>query len=192
MPTTPSYLSVVMACALSLATTGALAQTPASAPAPASAPMAASTPVMPSSTGAPGASTAYTTADLAALTAQNAVLSLKAANAELEQRIRKAKKDDNAKDDGSSASGTPGLNAALPSGSFPGAALGLPSMRVSNGFELRSITAFDGRYRAVIEANGRVYDVAAGDRIDGGWVVRSIGDTRVTLANGKKSRTIEY
>lgn len=189
MPTTPSYLSVVVAYALSLATTGALAQTPASAPAPASAPVAASTPVMPSSTGAPGASTAYSTADLAALTAQNAVLSLKAANAELEQRIRKAKKDDN---DSSSASGTAGLNAALPSGPFPGAALGLPPMRVSNGFELRSITAFDGRYRAVIEANGRVYDVAAGDRIDGGWIVRSIGDTRVTLANGKKSRTIEY
>lgn len=184
----PSHMILTLASA-AFATLASAATVSATSPSPAAsaaaAPQASSTPAVgftpPNVSPVTGGTTS---AELATLQSQNSILKLKAENAEFEARIRKAQKaDDNS---------ATGLNASLPSPAAMPAPISLPSMRGVSDIDIRSITAFDGRYRAVLNANGRMYDVAAGDRLDGGWTVRTISGSGVTLAKGKKTRTIDY
>ncbi|MFS8931435.1 type IV pilus biogenesis protein PilP [Cupriavidus taiwanensis] len=89
---------------------------------------------------------------------------------------------------------------AAPSGAVPGISLAGPvpaagvaermSRQAAEAPRLVSLRAFDGQFNAVVEVNGRIVPVVAGDAIDGGWKVVGIDDGGVKLANGKRVRTL--
>ncbi|SCU77603.1 conserved exported hypothetical protein [Cupriavidus necator] len=61
---------------------------------------------------------------------------------------------------------------------------------VSEAPRLVSLHGFDGHYNAMVDVNGRMVPIQAGDALDGGWKVMNIDASGVKLANGKRVRTL--
>lgn len=59
--------------------------------------------------------------------------------------------------------------------------------RSDTGMRAVSISAFDGVYHASIVVNGEETPVTPGQSVDGGWTVKSITDSAVTLVRGKQT-----
>ncbi|MBY4898652.1 type IV pilus biogenesis protein PilP [Cupriavidus sp. AU9028] len=123
--------------------------------------------------------------ELAALQSQHALWKVRAEIAKLKAEVRRSEE---------------GGGAPLPSPSvgFPVSLQASGPMqpaieRATPGRDaprLLALRAFDGDYNAVLEIGGRAVPVQAGDVLEGGWKVVTIGDDGVKLANGKRVRTL--
>lgn len=67
-----------------------------------------------------------------------------------------------------------------------------PEQQTSADIDVRlvSIAAWDGRYAAMLQIDGRSIRVREGDLIDGGWRVAHIGDTSVELDRRGRARRV--
>jgi type IV pilus biogenesis protein PilP len=137
----------------------------------------------------PGSSSdAGTGEELARLQAQIPVLTAKAAVAELNARIWKAEHAD-------AQSGGPSLATVAPSSavssvSGTGSHLGGGGAQDPGSLSLQSVSAYNGRYSAVLSVAGVAVPVQVGDQVADGWKVARITDTSVELARGRESRTV--
>jgi type IV pilus biogenesis protein PilP len=132
---------------------------------------------------------------LAELQAENQLLDWEAKNAKLRDDIRKAKLEQGtASPQGTAASLQQPLPASL--GGAVGAGVGrlspVGSMRASEGLEVLSIKAYEGRFVAWIDVGGRVQDVRRGDKLEGGWSVSAIDDSTVKLMRNGRVRILTY
>ncbi|CAJ0718540.1 hypothetical protein LMG7143_04441 [Ralstonia thomasii] len=64
------------------------------------------------------------------------------------------------------------------------------SPSAADSTRLVSLRAFDGRYSAVLDVDGKQMPVRAGDTIEDGWKVGSIDETGVKLVNNKRVRVL--
>lgn len=72
---------------------------------------------------------------------------------------------------------------------MPPADMGVLASR-SSGPSLQSVMNVGGHYQAVVSTHGADLTVQEGSPIGDGWTVRSIRSTSVTLAKGRKSKTL--
>lgn len=132
---------------------------------------------------------------LGELQAENQLLDWEAKNAKLRDDIRKAKGEQGAASpQGTAASLQQPLPASLGGGG--GAGVGrlspMTGMRASDGPEVLSIKAYEGRFVASIDVGGRVQDVRRGDKVDGGWSVSAIDDSTVKLTRNGRVRILTF
>lgn len=126
--------------------------------------------------------------DLATLNYEAQILGIKAKIAQLRADIRKA--------DADQGYGSPVAGGLPPLPSIGTAAAALPSNEPSQstpvGPQVVMISAFDGRYRAQLELDGKAEAVTVqeGDMVEGGWTVSRISDSSVTLTKGKQVRVV--
>ncbi|TWG87967.1 type IV pilus biogenesis protein PilP [Cupriavidus gilardii J11] len=124
--------------------------------------------------------------ELAALQAQHALWKVKAEIAKLKAEVRRNEE---------GAGLPPGMPAVGPGISLQSPMpMQRPIERVApmsaDSPRVLSVRAFDGDYTAVLEVGGQTTPVQAGDTLDGGWKVVTIGDDGVKLANGKRVRML--
>lgn len=178
---TQFMLALPLSVLLSLIATQAVA---ADAPSPASPVLAASAPMVSS---APSPSETATSNgalsdELGGLQARIQVLEAQRKIAELNKAIRDA---NGAASAGGQSSPPVALNGALPAStatSTPSAAI--VSKPSAAEMQVLTITAFDGRYRALLDNGSRQQDVQVGDTV-AGWLVTRITEHTVELARGK-------
>lgn len=53
-----------------------------------------------------------------------------------------------------------------------------------------AVNAFDGRYNAVLDVDGKTITVRVGEAVADGWKVSAITETSVTIVNGKQARIL--
>lgn len=136
---------------------------------------------------APEASVAQggTGGQLSALQAQIPLWEVRAKIAKLQAEVKNADKDQSP---GAAAGWFPGTAPSTAQAhTAPSAALG--PMRAAS-MHLESVTAYNGRYAALIDVNGTGIEVRQGDELAGGWVVARITDNAVELSRGKHSRIL--
>jgi type IV pilus biogenesis protein PilP len=68
----------------------------------------------------------------------------------------------------------------------------MAGFRASDGIEVLSIKAYEGRFVASIDVGGRVQDVRRGDKLDGGWSVSAIDDSTVKLTRNGRVRVLTF
>ena len=65
-----------------------------------------------------------------------------------------------------------------------------PQGQTAPAMHLISVTAFNGKYGAIIDVDGRGIQVRVGDLLSTGWRVARINDTTVVLMRGRQSRVL--
>ncbi|RWA55692.1 hypothetical protein AU476_06155 [Cupriavidus sp. UYMSc13B] len=130
---------------------------------------------------------------LADLQVENMILEMKAKNAKLAAEIRTAEQGPSATAATASPM-VPSLQMPLqPAVGMAGNASSLApaaAVRSNDGPTLISITAYDGRFRANIDIDGRIVQRSQGESIDGGWSVSRISESSVELKRNKQLRVL--
>lgn len=179
------------AAAIAAAGSGAIAKSPAVEPAEAAAVSTKRDSTSEAANSSAGVETVQPgrmteASELAALQSQHALWKVKAEIAKLKAEVRRNEE-------------SVGLATAMPPvGSGVSLQSPMPMQRPiervaaasPNAPRLLSVRAFDGDYTAVLEIGGHTTPVQAGDTLEGGWQVVTIGDDGVKLANGKRIRML--
>ena len=118
-------------------------------------------------------------ARLAALNSEAAVLEVELHVAELKHKIRDA--------NAPTAVGGATSNAIMPNLPSAGSLDAAPPAQ--KGLSAVSISAYDGRYQAMISSDGTQRLVHVGDKVED-WTVSDITDTMVVLKRGKLTREL--
>ncbi|MCY1214553.1 type IV pilus biogenesis protein PilP [compost metagenome] len=189
-----SAISNPVSAAIASAGGGSLTSQPASEPAaqaamPATATTGSGT-VAPATVAEPAQPSRPSDApELAVLQSQIALWKARAEIAKYKAEVRRAEDSLSAAPAGvPPAAGMPSISLAGP---MPAGGVAERSPRLApEAPRLVSLRAFDGQYSAMVDVNGRTVPVQAGDTLDGGWKVVSVGDGGVKLANGKRVRTL--
>lgn len=93
-----------------------------------------------------------------------------------------------------------GQAGALPAGTLPAisapaappaALLQMPQRSAAHSsIRAIAVNAFDGRYNAVLDVDGRTITVRVGEPVGDGWNVSAITEASVTIVNGKQVRIL--
>ncbi|WP_144153352.1 type IV pilus biogenesis protein PilP [Paraburkholderia sp. BCC1885] len=149
---------------------------------------------VPAATGIPAAAPATAVINAPApMTASERLADLQAQIPLLQAQDQIAKlKHDIAVNEGNAQMGAPG-SMLPPLGAAVAPALPVVSQKAPARAPIRAVAvnAFDGRYSAVLDVDGRTMTVRIGDSVADGWRVSVITEASVTLANGKQVRILK-
>ncbi|WP_081068045.1 type IV pilus biogenesis protein PilP [Burkholderia territorii] len=164
-------------------------------PIPAAQPGAAST--LPAAASAPGKTDKTVAEQLQELQSENALLTLRAANAKLQADIRASLQAGKRTADASESATLPAAGAAATQQNYP---IQQPIRDTRNPSSSRflsgeatqvvEISSYEGRYRAVLDVDGVRVEVERGDKLRDGSRVERITDSTVILVRGKRARMI--